>query len=342
MPNFNINMTGRSAGDEISSTYEGRHITALESAITHPTRDSGFVNGGDPVLVGDIIVGVALKTASAATDNITIDTEGIWALTVQAKDDLGNVAVAEGDQIYINTTTCVLSKLMNKATQRRFGYAMSPAVSGTTTTVVAVKVHFDPVDAEEIVGNGTAQMTSATANKIWRHYRYTSSATSGDARAQYTRLTLTGIGGGGEAARLFTTVSNVAGVTARGAHISLDFGTTGTISGLGAAVDATLHIPNAAMAANGTYAAISADLHAVGATTDPAAVTELSFFRVSMQGNATGMGAIDDKALLFDFDGPAVGAGNMIFTNAALAATHLIRCTLNGVAFYIMATDTPA
>lgn len=143
MPNVQINMTGRSAGDEISSTYEGRYLTVLESAIVHPTHADGFVDGGDPVLLGNETVGVALSSAAAATDYITIDTEGIFALVVLGTDDAGNSAVAEGDEIYINRTNAVLSKISNFATNQPFGYALSPADAGSTTTVVAVKVHFD-------------------------------------------------------------------------------------------------------------------------------------------------------------------------------------------------------
>ncbi len=69
--------TGRSAGQEISSTYEGRHLTAEESVLIHPYHADGFVDKGDPVLVGDSIVGVALNSAAAATDMIAFDTEGI-------------------------------------------------------------------------------------------------------------------------------------------------------------------------------------------------------------------------------------------------------------------------
>lgn len=33
--------TGREAGDEISSTYEGRHITLEESYLTHAVHRTG-------------------------------------------------------------------------------------------------------------------------------------------------------------------------------------------------------------------------------------------------------------------------------------------------------------
>ncbi len=133
-------------GQEISSTYEGRHITLLESDLVHPTHTDGFVNKADPVVcaTGDqVIVGVAFGSAAAASDRIAIDTEGIWNLDVVAANDAGNVAVAGGDIIYINTTTAVLSKIRNGATQRVFGYALGIITSGSTEAI-AVKVHSDP------------------------------------------------------------------------------------------------------------------------------------------------------------------------------------------------------
>jgi len=133
-------------GDEISSTYEGRHITLLESDLVHPTHADGFVDKADPVVSATgkpDIVGVALKSAAAATDKIAIDTEGIWNLDVVAANDAGNVAVAGGDVIYINTTTAVLSKISNQATQVVFGVALGIIDSGSTEAI-AVKVHRDP------------------------------------------------------------------------------------------------------------------------------------------------------------------------------------------------------
>jgi len=133
------------AGTEVSSTYEGRHITVLESEITHPTHADGFVDKGDPVLVGDDVVGVAFASASAATDLIAIDTEGIWVQDVNAADDGGNVAVAAGDELFINTTTCAISKITDANTQRHFGWALGAVDSGNTDTI-AVKVHADPTE----------------------------------------------------------------------------------------------------------------------------------------------------------------------------------------------------
>ena len=132
-------------GLEVSSTYEGRHITVLDSEITgHANPDAdGFINKGLPLMVGDKIVGIPFVDAAVATDRIPVDTEGIWIVDVIANNDAGGSAVAGGDELYINLTTGVVSKINNTAVNRPFGYALGIIDSGLTATL-AVQVHFDP------------------------------------------------------------------------------------------------------------------------------------------------------------------------------------------------------
>lgn len=133
-----------SDGDEISSTYEGRHLTLLESELTHEPG-LAFVTRGHPVVCGNI-VGIPFKTCIAATDKVAIDTEGIWIVDVHAIDDGGNIAVAGGDRLYINTTTCVVSKIATAASQIPFGYALGIITTPGNVERIAVKLHWDPVD----------------------------------------------------------------------------------------------------------------------------------------------------------------------------------------------------
>lgn len=147
------------AGEEISSTYEGRHLTFLESELFHPYHEAdGFVDKGDPVVAQTstgYIVGVALKSAAAATDLIAIDTEGIWALKVYADSDEvwdkeASWAIVPGDQLFIDRVTtgaitagvgaCGISKRRDKATQVPFGFALG-AVTNLGEGIIAVKVH---------------------------------------------------------------------------------------------------------------------------------------------------------------------------------------------------------
>lgn len=142
---FGVYPDGLTAGTEVSSTYEGRHVTLAASEIVSPT---GTVVKGDPVVFGTVAgnhgVGVAFESEVNATDLIAIDTEGIWNLSVTASDDAGNSLVTGGDPLYINTTTCVISKIRNNATQIPFGYALGQATGDGTALVIAVKVHWDP------------------------------------------------------------------------------------------------------------------------------------------------------------------------------------------------------
>ena len=155
----------KEAGDEISSTYEGRHLTFLESELTHPSHTDGFVDKGDPVVVGSVIVGVAFLSAVAATDKIAIDTEGIWVQSVVAEDDDGNIAVTPGDELYINITTCIISKISNSVTNIPFGYALGVIGIGETATI-AVKVHFDPALIGGILAKGLDHVQGTASDPI--------------------------------------------------------------------------------------------------------------------------------------------------------------------------------
>lgn len=134
-------------GTEVSSTYEGRHITATAAELNHGNV-LAVVTKGYPVIF-DIVagahgVGVAFNTEVAGADLIAVDTEGIWNLSVVASDDAANSLVVAGDPLYINTTTAVISKIRNNATQIPFGYALAQANGDGLAHTIAVKVHWDP------------------------------------------------------------------------------------------------------------------------------------------------------------------------------------------------------
>ena len=128
--------------DEVSSTYEGRHLTFLASEINHGNVLS-VVTKGYPVIVGEDIVGIAFTTEVNAGDYIAIDTEGIWMLSVVATDHAGNNAVVAGDRLYIDHTSAVISKDGTVGTHIPFGYALGGVTTGQTA-IIAVKVHWDP------------------------------------------------------------------------------------------------------------------------------------------------------------------------------------------------------
>ena len=125
-------------GEEISSTYAGRHVNILEGDLVHPPHTDGFVDKGDPVSFGigwgGLGVGVALYSARADTDVIPVDTEGIWRCEVVAGWDM-----IVGQLVFISSAG-VLQDWPADENAHIFGYTLQPMVAGTAT--IAVKVHW--------------------------------------------------------------------------------------------------------------------------------------------------------------------------------------------------------
>ena len=180
---------------------------------------------------------------------------------------------------------------------------------------------------------------TSVANTKFLNLYLQNSATSGDNRGMYLRLYMTGAGGGGEAARIFTTCENVACGTAHGAHISLNFGTTGSITGLGVAGRHTLHVPKAMT--GGSYAVSMSEVWSDGAASDLAGATIASMHNYNNGGNGTGVTANDLALNLFSLTGFTVGDNNMIRTNTT-TATHGLRINIGGVRYDILCSDSHA
>jgi len=172
-------------------------------------------------------------------------------------------------------------------------------------------------------------------------FRVYNSVTSGDNRAIYVRLYLTGAGSGGEALRAFTTVDDVACATCHGIHGSLNFDTSGSVTGLGVAIRATLHIPDKASWSPGTISALQAEIYSDGDNSDAGGATELSYIRVVNDGNSNGKSDVDDDAFLLSIQGHTIGSGNMIVAdNDETKFSHKIRIRIGTSTYYLMATAT--
>jgi hypothetical protein len=174
--------TGKTAGDECSSTNEGRYISIEESMLIHPYHAAdGFVDKGDPVLVSDGavssgIAGVAMNSAAAATDIITIDTEGIWFLNVLGCVSDGTtdgiaLALGAGDPVSIKvtpgTSTAILSGQSDYSAFRPFGYLLGTVSAHVTTpTLAAVKVHNSPIPVNYHLHFGSGYTSGATTGNM--------------------------------------------------------------------------------------------------------------------------------------------------------------------------------
>jgi len=173
------------------------------------------------------------------------------------------------------------------------------------------------------MGAGTSgdPATTSTADAKFIEFRCQTTATSGDNRLMYLRYDMNGAGASGECIRAFTKMT-AALPTARGAHISLDGDTNGSITGLGVAVDAQWLIADTSFS-GGTYAVINAEMYSAGSSSDITGVTDAGYIRIVNAGDSTGKGTVDDKAFLFILEGFTSDASHMWYDHQGSAPANV-------------------
>lgn len=177
-----------------------------------------------------------------------------------------------------------------------------------------------------IGGTSSDPVTVTTAGNISSSYG-TTSATTGDTRLVYEKLTFTSTGSG-ETLRAFSVVTGVGaatGGTINGAHISMSINSPGTISGAGNALRATLGM-GALANPGGTLSALQIDSDLAANCTVPASA---AFIRVTNSGTKV-------LANMMSVPTPAV-AGAFRAAVGTPSATHTMPVlSANGTTYYIM------
>lgn len=172
-----------------------------------------------------------------------------------------------------------------------------------------------------IGGTSSSPIAVTTAGNISSSYG-TTSATTGDTRLNYEKLTFTSTGSG-ETLRAYSVVTGVGaatGGTINGAHISTSINGSGTISGAANALRVTLG--GTSTNPGGTIAALQVDSDfASGGTW-----TNASFIRFTNSGTGTITNLMNVPAA-------------MVGTNTQSAATNSLKIVDSaGTAYYIMLT----
>lgn len=178
-----------------------------------------------------------------------------------------------------------------------------------------------------IGGTSTSPITVTVAQNISSFYGSTS-ATTGDTRLNYSKLTFTSTGSG-ETIRAFSVVTGAgaaAAGTINGAHISTEINTTGTISGAANALRATLG--GTATAPGGTLGVLQLDTNFASGVT----LANASFIRVTDSGAGTGKVG----NLLSIDSGPAA---TLVSSAGGMTPTNLKKIAINigGVTYYLIA-----
>lgn len=181
-----------------------------------------------------------------------------------------------------------------------------------------------------ITGSSTDPIAVTTATNIDAAYA-TTSATTGDTRLVYDKLTFTSTGSG-ETLRAFSVVTGAgagAAGTINGAHISTEINTPGTISGAANAIRATLG--GTSTAPGGTIAAIQLDTNFASGVTTPATS---AFIRVTDSG--AGTGKINN--LISIDSGPA--ATIAATATSVTTVSKAIKVRIGGTTYYVPAYAT--
>ena len=192
----------------------------------------------------------------------------------------------------------------------------------------AVGVAFADPAFDSVQVGSSGDPIALTSSGVLNGSYATTSATSGDTRLSYSKLTFTSTGSG-ETLRAFSVVTGAgaaAAGTINGAHISAEIDGSGTISGAANALRAT--IGGTSTTPGGTLAAIQLDSN-FGAGVTLAATS--AFMRVSDSGTV-------NVGSLLNMPAPA---SNTIFrAKSAAAVTHVIKIVAdNGTPYYIMVSD---
>jgi hypothetical protein len=192
----------------------------------------------------------------------------------------------------------------------------------------AVGVAFADPAFDSVQVGSSGDPIALTSSGVLNGSYATTSATSGDTRLSYSKLTFTSTGSG-ETLRAFSVVTGAgaaAAGTINGAHISAEIDGSGTISGAANALRAT--IGGTSTTPGGTLAAIQLDSN-FGAGVTLAATS--AFMRV------TDSGTVKVGSLL---NMPAPASNTIFRAKAAAAVTHVIKIVAdNGTPYYIMVSD---
>ena len=178
-----------------------------------------------------------------------------------------------------------------------------------------------------IGGTSTDPIAVTTAQNISSSYG-TTSATTGDTRLMYDKLTFTSTGSG-ETIRAFSVVTGVGAATAgtiNGAHVSTEIDGSGTISGAANAVRATLG--GTSTAPGGTVAVLQLDTNFASGVSLPATS---SFMRVTDSGAGAGK-----VANLFNI---ASGTG-LLTTGTTGAVAGGIKIRVGSTTYYLLVSTS--
>lgn len=188
------------------------------------------------------------------------------------------------------------------------------------------------------VGTSKAPAHAIGAHNFQRSY-YDHLGTTGDVRAHYEDLYFSKAGSGGGEVLRARGIANAAGVasgaTINAIHATGRVASGATVSGALSGIRATLEVAGTTPTPGGTLAALQVDVNSVSGT-----VWGLNdaFIRVTESGTALMKNLFNIESTAMT-DGSNSPADHLVSSHADVAATHLIKCRVNGADMWLLAAN---
>jgi len=261
-------------------------------------------------------------TGAVSGDQVTVYTAGVFGVKAASA-----TTFSAGDDVWwdASESVAVAESSADADADLYLGTAVEAKTNGQLTVKTDLNAHGCVMRK---MGINSDPVSMPTALDKFIEIRTTTAATSGDKRLAYLRHYLTGAGVTSDCLRAFLTVSDVAAANAIGTHSSVNFGSTGSITGQAAGVRATLHVPNAALT-GGTYSAAISELYCDGASSDISGTTTHAIHRFINAGNATGYANLENVLSFEGMNSTSVKTGTVGGTGKG------IRVLIDGVTHYI-------
>lgn len=213
---------------------------------------------------------------------------------------------------------------------------MQNARDGSKGTEVLQPLFFEASDSRLILGTSSSERSYTAGTPPVSMYFTSSNTTSTNAEPFYVKSTMTGAGGYGGRCR-FHTYSNVAsGSNVMALKSQMEFGDSGTVTGLAAALCAELVMPDANTGSGGAYTVLELEYVAGGdslVTAGGLSGNHASLIRATISGDADG--DFDDNGFFLVLSGVTSGDGHLFYANKSVPFDAYLKIGVNTTTYYI-------
>ena len=278
------------------------------------SKKYSILKTGLTVLLATLMVGAVVNATTTVGDNVSV----------------GGTLGATGATTLSSTLAVTGISTLTGALTANGGVTIGTAATGLTFTggytTTAIQL-----------GTSASNMTLAVYDDHVIDINVTSGSTDGSnsVRPIHMISTMTGVGGVGGRAEFVMATEVVLGGWANALKGYTDFGTAGSVTGLGSAIVAEIRMPAKALA-GGNYAPFEAELvFQSGGTTGG---TPVSFMHAQASGDSTSLADFNGTGYVMSIQGLTAGEGDIFEATVntdSLSMTHTLRILIGGTAYYI-------